>query len=203
MTRYERESTLLPNNRLDETVAIKKTSRDEILKEAIKLFKIRGYYNTSMANIADACGLIKGSIYHHFKSKDEIGLESLKYIHDYFIAHIYAIAYQDTLSTQAKMALFVRKTDAYFLHSEGGCLLGNLALEVSQENSAFKEEIKAYFTAWENALATILGEKFTHEKGHELAKEYVALTQGSIMMMTLYDSPVDYLKVGEKMMALV
>ena len=63
-------------------MAIKKTSREEILKESISLFKIKGYSNTSMANIAEACGLIKGSIYHHFKSKDEIGLESLKYIHD-------------------------------------------------------------------------------------------------------------------------
>ncbi len=73
-------------------MAIKKTSKEEILTEAIKLFKIRGYYHTSMADIAQACGLIKGSIYHYFKSKDEIGLESLKYIHDYFQEHIYSIA---------------------------------------------------------------------------------------------------------------
>ena len=43
-------------------MAIKKTSKEEILKESIKLFKIRGYSNTSMANMAEACGLIKGSI---------------------------------------------------------------------------------------------------------------------------------------------
>jgi len=39
---------------------IKKTSRDEILKESVKLLKIKGYYNTSMADIAKACGLLKG-----------------------------------------------------------------------------------------------------------------------------------------------
>lgn len=184
-------------------MATKKTSREEILKESIKLFKIRGYYNTSMANIADACGLIKGSIYHHFKSKDEIGLESLKYIHLYFAENIYSIADRDELSDRDKIRLFVKKTDDYFLHSEGGCLLGNLALEVSSENIAFKEEIKSYFTAWENALAKILKNKYGKEKSHSLAKEFVALTQGAIMMMTLYNSSEDYLKVGEKIISFV
>jgi len=101
-------------------MAIKKTSKEEILKESIKLFKIRGYSNTSMANIAEACGLIKGSIYHHFKSKEEIGLESLKYIHNYFAEFIFSIAYRSDLSDKQKIELIVKKTDDYFLHSEGG-----------------------------------------------------------------------------------
>ncbi len=184
-------------------MAIKKTSREEILKEAIRLFKIRGYYNTSMANIAEACGLIKGSIYHHFKSKDAIGLESLKYIHHYFAEHIYAIADRSDLSDIEKIKLFVKKTDDYFLHSEGGCLLGNLALEVSTENLEFKEEIKSYFTAWENALAKILRGQYSEEKAYTLAREYVALTQGAIMMMNLYGTSKDYLHVGEKIIGLL
>jgi len=184
-------------------MAIKKTSREEILKESVKLFKIRGYYNTSMANIADACGLIKGSIYHHFKSKEEIGLESLKYINQYFIDNIYSIANRSDLSDKEKIKLFVQKTDDYFLHSEGGCLLGNLALEVSSENLAFKEEIKLYFTGWEDALAEILKNSYGIDKSFSLAKEYVALTQGEIMMMNLYDTSQNYLRVGEKIVALV
>ena len=184
-------------------MAKKKTSREDILKHSIKLFKINGYYNTSMANIADACGLIKGSIYHHFKSKEEIGIESLKYIHNYFKEHIYKIAYQNDLTDKEKLALFVKKTDDYFLHSEGGCLLGNLALEVSSENILFKDEIRAYFKNWEKALFSILQSNYTDEKTAELSQEYVALTQGEIMMMNLYNSPENYLKVGKKIIALI
>ena len=184
-------------------MAIKKTSREDILKNSIKLFKINGYYNTSMANIAAACGLIKGSIYHHFKSKDEIGLESLKYIYQYFDENIYQIAYREDLSDKEKIQLFVQKTDEYFLDSEGGCLLGNLALELSSENIVFKDEIRAYFSAWENALAFILKSSYTQDKALELSKEYVALTQGAIMMMTLYDDSQSYLKVGQKIINLI
>jgi len=184
-------------------MAIKKTSKEEILKQSIKLFKIKGYYNTSMANIASACGLIKGSIYHHFKSKEEIGLESLKYIHRYFEDNIFKIAYQDDLSDKERIKLFVKKTDDYFLYSEGGCLLGNLALEISDDNALFKDEIRDYFTNWEKALTYILQNDYDTQKATELSKEYVALTQGAIMMMTLYATSTNYLKVGEKIIALI
>ena len=184
-------------------MAIKKTSKEEILKNSIKLFKINGYYNTSMANIAAECGLIKGSIYHHFKSKDEIGLESLKYIHQSFEDEIYEVAYRNDLDDKEKIKLFVKRIDDYFLHSEGGCLLGNLALEVSSENILFKDEIRAYFLAWENALMFILQNTYSKEVAKELAKEYVALTQGSIMMMTLYNETQSYLKVGQQIINLI
>ena len=184
-------------------MAVKKTSRDIILKHAIKLFKIQGYYNTSMANIAEACGLIKGSIYHHFKSKEEIGLESLKYIHRYFQDHIYNIAYDSQKDARERLDLLVQKTDAYFLHSEGGCLLGNLALEVASQNSTFKEEIREYFDNWVQALRFILSSRYSAEQSDALAQEAVALTQGAIMMMTLYGSSINYLKVGRKIMALL
>lgn len=184
-------------------MAIKKTSKEEILKESIKLFKIQGYSNTSMANIADACGLIKGSIYHHFKSKDEIGIESLRYIHSYFDKEVFSIAYRTNLSDKEKIKLIVKKTDEYFLQSKGGCLLGNLALEVGTLNLEFKEEIKIYFTAWENAFTNIFQNKYPKAKARELSKENVSLIQGSIMMMNLYDSSEEYLKVGEKIISLI
>ena len=152
---------------------------------------------------AEVCGLIKGSLYHHFKSKEEIGLESLKFIHQYFVDEIYSVAYRDDLNDVEKLKLFVKKTDEYFLKSEGGCLLGNLALEISSENVLFKDEIRAYFRAWEEALVFILKEKFGEEEALELAQECVALTQGSIMMMVLYGTSENYLKTGQQIIELL
>jgi len=184
-------------------MAIQKTSREDILKQSARLFKIKGYYNTSMSDIADACGLLKGSIYHHFKSKDDIGIESLKFIHEYFRNEIFSIAYRDDLRTLEKIKLIVKKTDDYFLHSEGGCLLGNLALEVSWTDLKFKDEIKDYFTNWEKALYIIFKEKINDNKADELSKELVESIQGSIMMMNLYNDKERYLKVGQKMIYLL
>jgi AcrR family transcriptional regulator len=46
--------------------------RDEIVSIARGIFASRGFKNTSMRDIADACGLLAGSLYSHFRSKSEI-----------------------------------------------------------------------------------------------------------------------------------
>ena len=182
-------------------MAQKKTSKETILKEAVKLFKLKGYYNTSMADIAKACGLLKGSIYHHFESKDAIGVASLAYIHEYFVREVYSIAYHDSLPVGERIVHFIQKVDEYFLHSEGGCLFGNLALELSMEKENFTAVIKEDFTAWEEALTYMFSEKYSAEEAQTLAKEYVALTQGSIMMMNLNNDASAYLQVGQKIIS--
>lgn len=44
----------------------------KILATASKVFKRKGYANTSMGDIGKAVGLLQGSLYYYFKSKDEI-----------------------------------------------------------------------------------------------------------------------------------
>ncbi len=168
---------------------VTKTDKETIIKKSIHLFKVHGYYNTTMANIGDACGLIKGSIYHHFKSKEDLAFECLKYIHEYFNTEIFSIAYRNNMSSSNKLEVFTKKVETYFLNSEGGCLLGNFALEISNNIPSLKQEIKSYFDHWEQALCEILKSKFIKQVAQEKAKQIIANTQGSIMMMRLYDSP--------------
>ena len=59
------------------------TIRD-ILKISEELFHEKGYEKTSIQNIAERCGLSKGALYHHFKSKEEV-LERICFNHYSFI----------------------------------------------------------------------------------------------------------------------
>ena len=52
------------------------TAREEILDAAAELFTAQGFANTSTRSIADAVGIRQSSLYHHFKTKDDI-LEDL------------------------------------------------------------------------------------------------------------------------------
>src|SRR5689334_6689237 len=47
-------------------------SRTQILDAALKLFSHRGYGATSVRDIAEAAGLSKGNVYHHFPDKESI-----------------------------------------------------------------------------------------------------------------------------------
>ena len=55
--------------------------REEILQTAATLFASSGF-RTSLAEIADACGILPGSLYHHFDSKEAIIVELVNRYHD-------------------------------------------------------------------------------------------------------------------------
>ncbi len=49
-----------------------KNTKDLIIEESYKLFLTKSYEGVSINDISKACGLTKGALYHHFKSKEEI-----------------------------------------------------------------------------------------------------------------------------------
>lgn len=59
--------------------------RDEIVSIARGIFATRGFKNTSMRDIAEACGLLAGSLYSHFRSKSEILILILDPFYDQLI----------------------------------------------------------------------------------------------------------------------
>jgi AcrR family transcriptional regulator len=47
-------------------------TRDNIIEPAMRLFARKGFYTTSISDLASAVGMTKGALYHHFESKDAI-----------------------------------------------------------------------------------------------------------------------------------
>jgi len=45
---------------------------DEILAAAAQMFREKGYHGTSVRDIAESVGLLKGSLYHYIRSKEEL-----------------------------------------------------------------------------------------------------------------------------------
>ncbi len=54
------------------TVMKPEDRRAELIRAAATLFQTRGYENTSMQDVMDMLGIAKGTIYHYFKSKEEL-----------------------------------------------------------------------------------------------------------------------------------
>ena len=48
------------------------TRRDELLAIAAELFATKGFKNTTVRDIAEAAGILSGSLYHHFDSKESM-----------------------------------------------------------------------------------------------------------------------------------
>jgi len=67
---------------------IKKVKKSEIHKSALELFSDKGYYQTSIADIAKKSNISKGLFYHYYFSKDAlfegVVIESFESILNYF-----------------------------------------------------------------------------------------------------------------------
>jgi TetR/AcrR family transcriptional regulator, cholesterol catabolism regulator len=56
--------------------------REELLAIAAQLFADKGFRNTTVRDIADAAGILSGSLYHHFDSKETMVDEVLSTFQD-------------------------------------------------------------------------------------------------------------------------
>jgi AcrR family transcriptional regulator len=58
------------------------TRRDELLQIAAEQFATKGFKNTTVRDIAEAAGILSGSLYHHFDSKESMVDEILSTFQD-------------------------------------------------------------------------------------------------------------------------
>jgi len=74
--------------------ATSRSRREELLRIAAGLFADNGFHNTTVRDIADAAGILSGSLYHHFDSKEAMVDEILST----FQAELFA-AYDEILAS--------------------------------------------------------------------------------------------------------
>ena len=69
--------------------------RDELLDLAATMFAQRGLRATTVRDIADSAGILSGSLYHHFKSKEQMVEEVLRDFLDWLFGR-----YQEIVDTE-------------------------------------------------------------------------------------------------------
>lgn len=69
--------------------------RDELLVLAATMFAERGLRATTVRDIADSAGILSGSLYHHFKSKEQMVEEVLRDFLDWLFER-----YQQVITTE-------------------------------------------------------------------------------------------------------
>src|SRR5919197_2047734 len=67
------------------------TRREELTRQAARLFAEKGYHGTSMGDLAEAMGVQKGSLYAHTGSKQDLLYATMREGADAFHAALEAI----------------------------------------------------------------------------------------------------------------
>ena len=164
-------------------------TREKLLETAQYLMLAKGYTATSVEEICEASNLTKGSFFHYFAGKEELGKAVLdRYVNGMFQA--------------AQNAGFLKKSDPLqrlfgyidFMIEiskdparRSGCLLGNFAQVLTDTHPEIRTQCAAHFLLWADSLKQELDAAKTAYKikgldTRSLADHFIALFEGSLML---------------------
>ena len=105
-------------------------TRRRILTQAGGMMNRTGYLATPLSSILDAVGLQKGGLYHHFESKDDLGLQAFRSNAEVLGAYLGALARAPGDPAQALWSLIDASVDvASGRIVPGGCPILNAGIE--------------------------------------------------------------------------
>jgi AcrR family transcriptional regulator len=165
---------------------IQKITREEILLKTLEVFRRQGYYNTSMNDLAIACGLNKSTFYHYFDSKEALMKVLLEETRQYLNKYVFSIAFDDNLTESERLAKFILKHKQNLLSRNGTCFIGNTTLETAQNMPQFADILRGIFEDWTVALQRIYSARYSNDVAFKIAQQTVMELQGAVMMSNLF-----------------
>ncbi len=133
-------------------------TRDKILFAAYKEIHVNGFQAASLNNILAQTGVTKGALYHHFKSKTDLGYAVVdeviaRRIHLSFIRPLEDL--DDPLEGFIDM---IRHAGATFSMTdiELGCPLSVLAQEMAPIDEGFRTRLTQIYEQWHQSIAEVL-----------------------------------------------
>jgi AcrR family transcriptional regulator len=128
--------------------------RGRVLRAAAHLFRVNGYEGTTVREIASMVGIQSGSLFHHFKSKEEILFTVMKEVIEYTSAKQNdAIAQVDDYRDKLK-ALII--SELYAINGVTCDAMTVLVFEWSALSRSHQHDLLALRTAYENTWVDIL-----------------------------------------------
>jgi TetR/AcrR family transcriptional repressor of nem operon len=163
-------------------------TKARIISESTDLIIKKGFITTSIRDIINFTGVKKGNLYFHFPSKESLGQAILEQTRTESISFL-----KRELRGKTPMEKISNYLDAVFKKHKkkkfvGGCLIGNTAIEMGDNNSAFTDIVSEIFKLWKDTISKVLseakdaGELKTNQAPHSLANHIIAVIEGSIMM---------------------
>ncbi|MBF0481518.1 MAG: TetR/AcrR family transcriptional regulator [Desulfovibrionaceae bacterium] len=138
------------------------SKRDDILDAATHLFAVKGYQDTSIADISRATGAADGTIFYHFKNKEEILVIILRRIKERILAEFRDNAAKGRFATGLERAenvirFYLALTAA--METEFMLLFRNYPYQLANINEEARSDLEAVYTCFLDFLteAIVLG----------------------------------------------
>lgn len=163
--------------------------RNELIQIGKKIVVQRGFKGTSLNDILSTAGVPKGSFYYYFSSKEDFGLaivdDFAQEYRDRFKTFLGDERYSPLTRLRNYFEFKIAEMKAH--RCNDGCLIGNLAQELSAQNELFRDRLEQVFAEWEQCFIQCLqeasesGEIESDRNFDELAKFILFSWEGAIL----------------------
>ncbi len=163
----------------------RKVNKRDIVGAAYRLFTAQGFAKTSMADIAGSCGLLKGSIYHYFQSKEDLIETVLQSSLAYRSLGLLPIAYDDKIPSRERLERFLMSIDLDQILELQGSLMIAAVLELGTQ-PRYHPHLSQFFDNWTQAVTAIIGGESGNQPARLTSKDILVRIQGGVVLMLAY-----------------
>ena len=164
-------------------------TRQFIIEKTAPIFNTKGYAATSLADITEATGLTKGSIYGNFENKEEVVIEALRYNVSKRSGGLDEVisASQNPLDALIGMLEYHREKLMQVLKT-GGCPMLNAATEADNHLEFLKKTVQRQFQGWQKKFIQVIEDGQTQGffkkdiSADNYAKEFIMIIEGGILL---------------------
>lgn len=163
----------------------RQANRERIIDAANRLFYIKGYNQTSFADVADEIGISKGNLHYHFRSKDDL-LEAIIALRMQIIKNNLAQWDEEFPEPKDKLRRFAQM----LLNEETdlvryGCPLGSLNMELGKTQQSLRDRSRDMFDLYQQWLEKAFEQMGCKDSG-KLSTHLLTMAQGTALMTYVY-----------------
>lgn len=155
-------------------------SREDAIERIAEQFRRNGYAATSVSQLAEATGLGRASLYHHFPGgKEEMVREVFRKVGEE-VGQILDLL-RAPGDPRARIMASMHAVDRFYGGGAKNCLLGSMVLSGGLE--LFAEELGGAFAAWVGALSAVVEDAGIPRKiACRRAEDAVVRLQGALVV---------------------
>jgi len=167
----------------------KDSTRTDLAACAARFFAKQGYYGTSTQAIAESCHIRKASLFHHYKTKEDIAIAAIDFVHKECANHVFKHTEDNHIDEKERLHNFLQACEQFFSEKDYALLPILLGLELGKIDF-FKKSIEDYFNAWHDALTQLLLPLCVDKSfAQQLANKSMMCIQGHVVSARIQNDP--------------
>ena len=169
-----------------------KRTREDILKSVIDTVHRQGLTATGLSKLFKISGASSGSFYNYFQSKNELGHALIDFEWSKLQANVLEPAVSHSENPVEQIFWILDRLEEKQLNEPkcGGCLLGNLIVDLVEQDSSFRDHLMQVFSKWEGAITQTLRQAKPQLRAdinpEHLAEQIITAIEGAMLMGKLH-----------------